>query len=283
MNGARQQHRAAVGADLTGGGGHARVLVHLDVLVVPGALALVRRTPGGGQRRSDEAAVERVLVEQRRHRAPRLPKRREQQVGDRRLARARSTGHHPDRGAFARTGGSGHHESVTSGPGRGRQPARDRPPRLRPLAAKLVEDVAAVEAGTPDSELLDRLEAALAQLPSAERAAVMTTYGYARVRRRSAPTWASPTWRPRRSRATPCSCCGPRSPTPNPTNAAAIHASRSAIAAKPRRPRTRSGALCHRPARSPHGVRWLEATCLGPGAIDRIGKLLWCRDKATQS
>jgi DNA-directed RNA polymerase specialized sigma24 family protein len=35
-----------------------------------------------------------------------------------------------------------------------------------------------VPAGTPDSELLDRLEDALAQLPSAERAAVMTTYGY---------------------------------------------------------------------------------------------------------
>jgi DNA-directed RNA polymerase specialized sigma24 family protein len=51
--------------------------------------------------------------------------------------------------------------------------------RLRPLAAALVEDVAALPAGTPDSELLDRLEAALAQLPSAERAAVMTAYGYA--------------------------------------------------------------------------------------------------------
>lgn len=38
--------------------------------------------------------------------------------------------------------------------------------------------MAAVEAGTPDAELLDRLEGALAQLPSAERAAVMTTYGY---------------------------------------------------------------------------------------------------------
>ena len=42
----------------------------------------------------------------------------------------------------------------------------------------LLEDVAATEAGTPDSVLLDRLESALAQLPSAERAAVMTTYGY---------------------------------------------------------------------------------------------------------
>jgi DNA-directed RNA polymerase specialized sigma24 family protein len=42
----------------------------------------------------------------------------------------------------------------------------------------LLEDVAAVDAGTPDAELLDRLEGALAQLPSAERAAVMTAYGY---------------------------------------------------------------------------------------------------------
>jgi DNA-directed RNA polymerase specialized sigma24 family protein len=42
----------------------------------------------------------------------------------------------------------------------------------------LLEDVAAVDAGTPDSELLDRLETALAQLPSAERAAVMSAYGY---------------------------------------------------------------------------------------------------------
>ncbi|HEX4016633.1 MAG TPA: hypothetical protein VHX15_07835 [Frankiaceae bacterium] len=67
---------------------------------------------------------------------------------------------------------------MTSGPGRGRPPARERPPRLRPLAAVLLEDVAAVDAGTPDAELLDRLEGALAQLPSAERAAVMTTYGY---------------------------------------------------------------------------------------------------------
>jgi DNA-directed RNA polymerase specialized sigma24 family protein len=46
------------------------------------------------------------------------------------------------------------------------------------MAAVLLEDVAAVDAGTPDSELLDRLEAALARLPSAERAAVMTAYGY---------------------------------------------------------------------------------------------------------
>ena len=53
-----------------------------------------------------------------------------------------------------------------------------RPPRLRPLAAALLESVAATQEGTPDSELLDWLEDALARLPSPERAAVMTTYGY---------------------------------------------------------------------------------------------------------
>jgi DNA-directed RNA polymerase specialized sigma24 family protein len=52
------------------------------------------------------------------------------------------------------------------------------PPRLKPLPAALIEDVAGVAPGTPDSELLDQLEDALAQLPSAERAAVMTAYGY---------------------------------------------------------------------------------------------------------
>jgi DNA-directed RNA polymerase specialized sigma24 family protein len=46
------------------------------------------------------------------------------------------------------------------------------------MPAALIEDVAGVAAGTPDSELLDWLEDALAQLPSAERAAVMTAYGY---------------------------------------------------------------------------------------------------------
>lgn len=38
--------------------------------------------------------------------------------------------------------------------------------------------MAASQEGTPDSELLDRLEDALAALPSPERAAVMTAYGY---------------------------------------------------------------------------------------------------------
>ncbi len=63
-------------------------------------------------------------------------------------------------------------------PRSGDDPATRRPPRLRPLAAALLEDVAAAQPGTPDSELLDWLEDALAQLPSAERAAVMTAYGY---------------------------------------------------------------------------------------------------------
>ena len=66
-------------------------------------------------------------------------------------------------------------ERVTSPPG---DDQAGRRPRLRPLAAALLEDVAATQPGTPDSELLDWLEDALAQLPSAERAAVMTAYGY---------------------------------------------------------------------------------------------------------
>ena len=52
------------------------------------------------------------------------------------------------------------------------------PPRCRPLAPEVVEAAADVGDGTPDAELLDRLEEALAQLPSPERAAVVTTLGY---------------------------------------------------------------------------------------------------------
>ncbi len=68
---------------------------------------------------------------------------------------------------------------VTPHPHRRPPSGREGPPRLKPLAASLLEDVAAVPGGTPDAELLDLLEDALAQLPSAERAAVMTAYGYA--------------------------------------------------------------------------------------------------------
>ena len=50
------------------------------------------------------------------------------------------------------------------------------PLRCRPLAPEVVEAAADVGDGTPDAELLDRL--ALAQLPSPERAAVVSTLGY---------------------------------------------------------------------------------------------------------
>ena len=70
---------------------------------------------------------------------------------------------------------SGHHVGVIPPTGAGRP---ERPPRLKTLAAALIEDVAATHEGTPDSELLDWLEDALAKLPSPERAAVMTAYGY---------------------------------------------------------------------------------------------------------
>ena len=53
-----------------------------------------------------------------------------------------------------------------------------RPPRLRALSPELLDEVAAALPGTPDSELFDLLDDALAQLPSPERAAVMTAYGY---------------------------------------------------------------------------------------------------------
>ncbi len=67
---------------------------------------------------------------------------------------------------------------VTPLPHRRPTSQRQGPPRLRSLAAALLETAPAVEPGTPDAQLLDKLEDALAQLPSAERAAVMATYGY---------------------------------------------------------------------------------------------------------
>ena len=87
----RQQDRAAVRADLARGGRHARVLVRLDMLVVPRALALAGRTVGRRERRRDERTVHGVLVEQRRHRC----ERRQQQPRDRALACPRRPGHHP--------------------------------------------------------------------------------------------------------------------------------------------------------------------------------------------
>jgi DNA-directed RNA polymerase specialized sigma24 family protein len=55
----------------------------------------------------------------------------------------------------------------------------ERPPRCRTLPPHVVEAVAAAERHTPGPELLDRLDAALAALPSAERAAVVAAHGYA--------------------------------------------------------------------------------------------------------
>jgi DNA-directed RNA polymerase specialized sigma24 family protein len=54
----------------------------------------------------------------------------------------------------------------------------DRPPRCRPLPPEVVAAVADAPRGTPDSVLLQRLEEALAALPSAEREALVTAYGY---------------------------------------------------------------------------------------------------------
>lgn len=54
----------------------------------------------------------------------------------------------------------------------------DRPPRCRPLPAHVVEAVAAVEPFASHPEVLDRLDAALATLPPAERAAVVAAVGY---------------------------------------------------------------------------------------------------------
>ena len=55
----------------------------------------------------------------------------------------------------------------------------ERPPRCRPLPPHLVEAVAAQEPTVSAPEVLDRLDRALAQLPPAERAAVVAAHGYA--------------------------------------------------------------------------------------------------------
>ena len=54
----------------------------------------------------------------------------------------------------------------------------DRPPRCRPLPARVVEAVAAAQPELSHPELLDRLDLALASLPPAERAAVVAAHGY---------------------------------------------------------------------------------------------------------
>ena len=194
------------------------------------------------------------------------------------------------RGVFARTDGSGHHERVTS-PIRatGRQPdsatASSAAAPARRGAAR--GRGRASQAGTPDSELLDRLEDALARsCPRAERAAVMTAYGYGEgcgSRRRR--IWASTSTDAEALSRNALQLLRGALADAEPDDAGALPAAglASATPRTTQRPRTRVRGPVRRPARSPHGVRWLEATFLGPGAMDRIGKLLWCRDKATQS
>jgi DNA-directed RNA polymerase specialized sigma24 family protein len=55
----------------------------------------------------------------------------------------------------------------------------DRPPRCRPLPAHVVEAVAAATPEASHPEVLERLDAALAELPDDERAAVVAAVGYA--------------------------------------------------------------------------------------------------------
>lgn len=55
----------------------------------------------------------------------------------------------------------------------------ERTPRCRPLPAHVVEAVPAAEPVVSHPEVLDRLDAALASLPPAERAAVVAAHGYA--------------------------------------------------------------------------------------------------------
>ena len=54
----------------------------------------------------------------------------------------------------------------------------DRPPRCRPLPPHVVEAVAAAQDGVSETELLDRLDRALAGLPPNERTAVIAAYAY---------------------------------------------------------------------------------------------------------
>lgn len=55
--------------------------------------------------------------------------------------------------------------------------AQDRPSRVRPLSGNVLDGAAAPPETVPEAELLDRLEAALAALPPAERAAAVVAFG----------------------------------------------------------------------------------------------------------
>jgi DNA-directed RNA polymerase specialized sigma24 family protein len=54
----------------------------------------------------------------------------------------------------------------------------ERKPRLRPISSEVVENLEPSSSGTPEAELLDRLEEALSRLPAEERAAAVTAFGY---------------------------------------------------------------------------------------------------------
>ena len=53
-----------------------------------------------------------------------------------------------------------------------------RKPRCRPLPPSVIAQVEDTSPGTSRAEVLDRLEAALAALPPAERTAVVAAHGY---------------------------------------------------------------------------------------------------------
>ena len=99
--GRHEQDRASPFADLPRDRRHPAVLVDLDVLVVPGALALAVRATRDGEGGGHEAAVEGVLVQQGGHR----PQQGQEGVGD---------------GALARPGGARDDPHVRARPGRGR-------------------------------------------------------------------------------------------------------------------------------------------------------------------
>jgi hypothetical protein len=79
---ARQQDRAAIGADFPGHRGHSGIFVPFDVLVIPRALTLARWPPRGPENGRDKGPVHGVFVQQRRAR----PERAEQQCGHGALA-----------------------------------------------------------------------------------------------------------------------------------------------------------------------------------------------------
>ena len=56
--------------------------------------------------------------------------------------------------------------------------SEERKPRCRPLPPSYVAQIADTAPVTSRAELLDRLEAALAALPDAERTAVVAAHGY---------------------------------------------------------------------------------------------------------